>query len=68
MNHPVSGGDQNHKYSEHTQSTSGVKINDPKPKNKETEYVQNISGVTKYPGSSSENDTKNPLFTSSNLN
>ena len=24
MNHPMSGGDRNHKYVEHTQSTSGV--------------------------------------------
>ena len=40
MNHSTAGGDRNHKYSEHTQSTSGVKINDPKPKSKDTECVQ----------------------------
>ena len=67
MNHPTSGGDRNHKYSEHTQSTSGVKINNPKPKIKDTEYVQNISGVTNYTNPSTNNGTKNPLFTGSDL-
>ena len=42
MNHPIAGGDQkNHKYSEHTQSTSVVKINDTKHDNKATANVQN---------------------------
>ena len=65
MNHPTTGGDRNHKYLEHTQSTSVVKVNDPKPKDKDTECVQIISGVTKYTNSSINNDTKNPFFTGS---
>ena len=63
MNHPTSGGDQNHKYSKHAQSTSGVKINNPKPKIKDIEYVQIISGVTNYTNSSINNAHKNPFFT-----
>ena len=68
MNHPTSGGDQNHKYSEHTQNTSGVKINNPKPKIKDNEYVQITSGVTTYNNSSINNVLKKPFDTGSNLN
>ena len=68
MNHPTSGGDQNYKYSEYGQITSGVKINDPKPKIKNTEYVQIVSGVTNYTNSSINNASKNPFNTGSNLN
>ena len=68
MNHPTSGGDQNHKYSEHIQNTSGVKINDPKPKLKDAEQVQITSGVTNYTNSSINNASKNPFNTGSNLN
>ena len=67
MNHPTSGGDRNHKYSEHTQNTSGVKINDLKLKNNDTEYVQIISGVTNNTNSSFNNARKNPFNTGSNL-
>ena len=64
MSHPTSGGGKNHKYSEHTQSTSGVKINNSKPKIKDTEYVLIISGVSKCTDSSFSNALKKPLFTS----
>ena len=68
MNHPTSGGDQNHKYSERTQSISGVKINNLEPKIKDTEYVKITSGAAKYTNSSINNASKNPLNTGSNLN
>ena len=66
-NHPMSGGDQNHKHAERTQNTSGVKINHTKPKIKDTEYVQITSGVTNYTNSSNNNARKNPFNTGSNL-
>ena len=63
MNHPTAGRDQNHKHSEHTQSTSGVKVNDPKSKNKDTESVQNISGVQNNDSDAHKSVSQIPFFT-----